>query len=150
MATHIIWPANLFRSVFSYWLNSSFFLKNLPFFMSIGDIDEANRFWYIVIPSFVHLTPNTQNLEVLFSCVPTLNILYNSEIKFLWNVSFPQNIKSSTCIARIPVKLDHTLIIPLKCIISTEYKIIYMYCQNTRQVGPYTHYSSEMYHFHRI
>ena len=69
---------------------------------------------------------------------------------FLWNVSFPQNIKSSTCIARIPVKLDHTLIIPLKCIISTEYKIIYMYCQNTRQIGPYTHYSSEMYHFHRI
>ena len=51
--------------------------------MSIGDVDEVNRFWSIVIPSFVHLTPNTQNLEVPFSCVPTLNILYNSEIKFL-------------------------------------------------------------------
>ena len=99
MATYIVWPVRLFRSVF-YWLNSSFFLKDLPFFMSVGDIDEACKFWSIVIPSFVCLTLNLKNLMVSFSFVSTLNILFNSEITFLWKVSFPQNIKLSTCIVR--------------------------------------------------
>ena len=60
-----------------------FFLKDLPFLMSIGDIDEAFRFLFIVIPFFVCLTLNPQNLKIPFSYVPVLNILFNSEIIFL-------------------------------------------------------------------
>ena len=62
VATHIIRPVIHFRSVFYSWLNS--FVKNLPLFMSIRDIDEAYRFWSIVIPSFVSLTPNLQNMKI--------------------------------------------------------------------------------------
>ena len=103
--THIIEPVSFFNSVFSSWLSSLFFLKNLSFFISIGDIDETYRFWSIVISSFVCLTPNTQNLNVPLSCVPTLNIL----LKFS----------------------NHIF---LKQIIFTEYKVIHLHCQNTHQV----------------
>ena len=72
--THIILLVSFFNSVFSSWLSLSFFHKALPFFMSFGDIDETYIFWSIVIPSFVSLTPNPQNLNVPLWCIPTLNI----------------------------------------------------------------------------
>ena len=81
------------------------FPKILPFLMSIGDIDEAYRFWSIVILFFVSLTFSPKNSKVPFLFVPNLNIFLNYDIIFLWNLSFPQNIKSSTCIVRIPIKL---------------------------------------------
>ena len=123
VATYILWSVSLFKSVFS-WHNSSFFLKDLPFFMSLGDIDEAYRFSSIGISSFAYSTPNYQNLKVIFSSVPTSNILFNSEITFHWNVSFHLNMKSSRCIAWIPIRLpiascqrnsalSYTLTIPL-------------------------------------
>ena len=131
---------SLFRSVISSWLNSSFFLNDLLFFMSIGNINEAFRFLHNKNHIFSLL-----KTKVTFSSFPTLNVLFNYEITFLWNLSFPQNIKSSSYIDRIPIKLavascqrncslSYTLTIPfwfthdwLSCTRNDMHHLIYKY-----------------------
>ena len=89
--------------------------------MSTGDVDEANRCWSIVIPSFVCLTPNSRNLKVPFSYVLTLNILFNSLEMYhfckIWNHLHARiTIKLSVASCQRNITLSYVLTIPFRLV----------------------------------